>query len=191
MMGQVQQPEAPETAPAAQDTQNANEQQDPDPEWEDWVYLSTNDQLAPDDHFQYLSDHRDPESSPDAPGWPDRVLPRLSVIPANLLDNQPDLNPCQCLQVQELVAPLGPFSQRTRCFECAKPVISLKNVTKQGQWMYFIFKLLQHWDCKYWSDFPSVRADKLAPWWEHYARFKYRRPARSYTWEITPAQVTS
>ena len=126
-MGQVQQPEAPETAPAAQDTQNANEQQDPDPEWEDWVYLSTNDQLAPDDHFQYLNDHRDP-------GWPDYVLPRMICIPDGLRDDNTRQEHCLCLQVDTVKGLFGPFSLQDKCYcwTCMKPVTPGQTPTKSG-----------------------------------------------------------
>ena len=182
-MGQMQQPEAPEAAPAAQDTQSANDQQDSGPEWEDWVYLSRNDLLDPDDHFQYLTDHRDP-------GYPDCVLPRRICIPESLCDGGfPYLQPCQCLLVPILIPPYGPFCSYARCLQCGNPVSSLQNLPTYCRWQWFLYKYLQCWNRQNFSGLPSVRFQRLDPWWERYASYKYR-PARELA-ELEQADQTT
>ena len=119
-------------------------------------------------------------------GWPDKVLPRVILVPDNLLDCQCyDLEPCRCRPSPGPLQPEGPFFSKGRCFACLKPVMSTNNCTKLGQWKYLAYKVLQRSNLIYWSGLPSVRVvDQNSPgcfaWWDEYASFKYGRPARNF-----------
>ena len=155
----------------------------PDPGWPEHalpvMYRRPADQTTEDEDSDYsVSISTDSDLVPRRQReWPDDVLPRVSIIPERFFDD-PGLEPCQCLAVPHVVPPLGPFSSYARCFECLKPVVSLENAPEYCRWQWFVYKYLQRWNRNYWSDLPSVRVQRLEPWWEEYASYKYRRPAR-------------
>ena len=145
---------------------------------------SSDDPVAWDPNNQRQADQGGSRVSPEwdswdaDQGWPDHVLPRITEdVPARICDH-PVVVACQCLQVPVVLPALDPFASWIRCFECFNPVVDLSNLTRQGKWKFFAYKLHQRWDRKYWSGFPSARVQWWAPWWEIYASYKYSRPVR-------------
>ena len=113
------------------------------------------------------------------PGWPEHALPVMYpfFIPPALYDDKHRQEPCQCLLVDAVKGPFGPFSLQDKCYcwTCLKPVTPGQTpTTVQVRWVIIAHRMIQKWNWRWWSALPAVR--QYPPqwnWFEGYATHKY------------------